>query len=396
MGSRDRWLLVALCVLLVLLASLGASQKKDGATDFRPSTYLTSPRGTRALYLALREVGVKTDRRTKPWDDADSLAGPLAVLAPSQAPSAGELGRLAAWVRRGGMLVYVPRPIGDPAADTLGLHLAVMTKGKGGPLAKLMPLPGGTALPLPHRWTQGSGPVAGFHYYFTGSSPALARMPGQPLLRTAGGRVTAVVYSLGKGTVLAISDAAPLGNASLRESGVAVLVARAAAEATRGGRTLRFDEFHHGFSDGAGAWGAVGHFLGGTAPGHAVLQLLAVAGGVLLLFGRRFGAALAPLPAERRSPLEHVEALAGAYRQAGARATARRLVVAGLARRMGRKPQPAGAGGDADVVQRLTARLPVAREAAAALNEEWSRGPDGDLVALARNVDRLLDEVKRP
>jgi hypothetical protein len=40
--------------------------------------------------------------------------------------------------------------------------------------------------------------------------------------------------------------------------------------------------------------------------------------------------------------------------------------------------------------------MPVAREAAQALNDEWKRGAQGDLVALARNVDRLLDEVKRP
>jgi hypothetical protein len=395
-ANRDRWLLVALCVILVVLSGLGTSAGgKSNPADVRPSTYLSSPDGTRALYLTLRELGVRVDRRTRPFEGADSLVGPLAVVAPTEELSAAEQHALADWVRRGGTLLFVPRGIKlEPLSDSLGLHVARMRKGAGG-ISAALHRKAETALPQPHRWTAGMAGVDGFDAYFDGSSPALIAPGAEPLLRTAEGRVTALAYPLGAGRVVAVSDPEPLDNGHLKSGGAALLVARAAAEATRGGRTLRFDEYHHGFSDRAGVASALGSFLGGTGAGHAVIQLLVAAAGVLLLFGRRFGAPVPPPPAERRSPLEHVEALAGAYRQARARATVRRLVVAGLARRLGRRPVREG-GGDADLVERMTARLPVAKEAAKALNEEWSRGEGGDLVALARNVDRLLDEVKRP
>jgi hypothetical protein len=392
-ASRDRWLLGALAVILVLLASLGSSGQKQDTSDRRPSTYLNTPGGTRALYLTLRELGLRVNRRTRPFDDPDSMAGPLAVVAPTEKLSAAEEHTLTEWVRGGGTLLYVPQSFG-PLGDSLGLHLAPI-RFDSHSLPAVMAWKGRTALPQPHRWTAGMAPVDGFEAFFAGSSPALRAAGAEPLLRTADGRVTALAYPFGRGRVVALSDAGPLGNASLRQGGAVLLLARVAAEVTRGGRTLRFDEYHHGFSDRAGVVSALGAFLKGTGAGHAVLQLLAVGAGLLVLFGRRFGAAVPPPPAERRSPLEHVEALAGAYRQAGARQTARRLVVAGLARRLGRRPVREGSG-EADLVERMTARLPVAKEAAKALNEEWSRGPEGDLVALARNVDRLLEEVKRP
>jgi hypothetical protein len=135
-------------------------------------------------------------------------------------------------------------------------------------------------------------------------------------------------------------------------------------------------------------------FLRRTGLGHAVLQCALAALGLLLLLGRRFGAPVPPPPAERRSPLEHVEALAGAYRQSGARATARRLLVAGMARRMGRKAARDAAAQD-EMVSGLAQRMPVAQDAARELGEEWNKGDGADLVALSGKVDRLLQEAKR-
>jgi hypothetical protein len=130
-------------------------------------------------------------------------------------------------------------------------------------------------------------------------------------------------------------------------------------------------------------------------PAGLWMQLLAACALLLWAAGRRFGAPLPPPPLRRRSPLEHVEALAGAYRQAGARRTARRLLLAGLARRLGRRvpPDDAAAG---EMLDRMATNAPVGREAAEALRRDFRRGTDADLVALARGVDRYLDEVRRP
>jgi hypothetical protein len=46
-------------------------------------------------------------------------------------------------------------------------------------------------------------------------------------------------------------------------------------------------------------------------------------------------------------------------------------------------------------LERMSTQLPVGRDAAAELLEEWRRGGRADLVALARGVDRLLEEVRR-
>ena len=118
-----------------------------------------------------------------------------------------------------------------------------------------------------------------------------------------------------------------------------------------------------------------------------MLQLAAAGLGLLLLLGRRFGAPDLPPAARRRSPLEHVEALAGAYRGAGARAIARRRLLAGLARRLGR-PVPRE-GAEPAFLEELTTRLPAGRDAAEALLNEWRRGERADLVVLGRRMDDL-------
>jgi hypothetical protein len=47
------------------------------------------------------------------------------------------------------------------------------------------------------------------------------------------------------------------------------------------------------------------------------------------------------------------------------------------------------------MLDRMARQSPVGRDAAAELEQEWKRGHSGDLVALTRGVDRLLDEVRR-
>jgi hypothetical protein len=385
-GSRREWGLAAglLAVVMVLAVMLAPPERRD-EWDPRASSYLLSPRGTRALFHTLEELGIPARRRITPWVEADSLRGPLLVLGPTEGASPAELAALGRWLGHGGMLVYAAAP-GDPMLDSLGLVLARRRSAGGDSLAR----PVG-----PHPWTEGVDTVRGFGWVFADSSRTLRERRAVRLLATGRGEPVALLLRRGKGQVLALSDPAPLGNAALRRSGMALPVARAAASGARPGGAVWFDEYHQGFRGDGSVMRGVGRFLFHTPAGWAVLQLAAVALGVLLLAGRRFGAPLPLPPARRRSPLEHVEALAGAYRQAGARRIARRLLVAGMARRMGRRPLRESQG-EGEVLDEITTRLPVAQDAARELREEWSRGEDASLVALARGVDRLLDEVKRP
>jgi hypothetical protein len=387
-GRRDTVLVVLLiCILVALSAVAGRQSARDDSRDPRASTFVRSEGGLAALYWTLQELEIPVDRRTDPILDADSLRGALAIIAPMEHPSEEEMSAVQEYVSRGGTLLFVSAAydFGGAAYDTLGLR-PVWIEG-----VSPWSSEGRTATPArPHRWTAGIEGVKGFRRAFSDTS-AILRQPGAETLLLVDSLPVAVTWPLGKGRVIALADARPLTNGRLKESGMALLAARAVAEA---GDTLFFDEFHQGFT-------GQGSLLGGTlsmirrfVSGPAAVQLLVAAALLLWVGAWRFGAPLQPAPARRRSPLEHVEALAGAYRQAGARRTARRLLLAGMARRLGRRapPDERAAG---EMLDRMARQSPVGREAAAELEGEWKRGQSGDLVALTRGVDRLLDEVRR-
>ncbi|HEX6040898.1 DUF4350 domain-containing protein [Longimicrobium sp.] len=390
MGSRrDTWLVVVLLVVIIALAALaGATADPDDSADPRASTYVRSPDGAAALYWTLQELDVPVRRRRAPFLDEDSLRGVVVILAPMSQPSAEEANAVAEHVRGGGTLLYVPSAYGTrtPLGDTLGLEAAW--------IGSVFADSTRAAQPRPHRWTEGLARVEGFRRAF-GDTAALLRRPGTETLLTVEGKPAAITWPLGKGRVIALADAEPLRNGALRRSGAATLLVRALQDAAHGD-TVWFDEYHHGFDQGGdGLVGGMLRHAARTLPAGLWVQWLAATALLLWLLGRRFGAPLPPPALRRRSPLEHVEALAGAYRQAGATRTARRLLLAGLARRLGRRA-PADEAAAAEMLGRMARQSPVGREAAARLEKDFKRGGDAELVSLARGVDRYLDEVRRP
>jgi hypothetical protein len=386
-GSRRDTLLLVLLVALILglalVASARESKEGGGTFDPRTSTWVAGPHGTRALHDVLGELGIRTGRRTEPFT-AGRIDGPLVILAPTFPLDGDEAHAVAKWVRGGGTLIYAVRRT-DGLRDTLGLGLSPL---KGDSLFEEAHDSGARAMAAVLPVTDGVAFVDGFRRGFT-PSPALLHAT---VLAAAGQVPTVVDYRLGDGRVIAWADALPLTNEQLRTSRAAILFARTAADAA-GGKTLWFDEYHHGFKSGGSTIGTVARFLAHEPAGHAVLQGAAVVALLLLLLGRRFGAPLPPPPTRRRSPLEHVDALAGAYRQAEAKDTARRLLIAGLARRLGRRVPPT-VQAESELLGRLAGH-PTAAPAARELQTEWKKGRGADLVALSRDVDRYLDEVSR-
>ncbi|MBV9775144.1 MAG: DUF4350 domain-containing protein, partial [Gemmatimonadetes bacterium] len=194
MGSRrDVGLMVALIAIVALLAVLSSSQGATRQDDPRASTFLNTPQGTRALYLALAELGIRTDRRLTPYADADSIAGPLALLAPTVPPTPAELHRLASWVREGGSLLYAATP-GDPTLDSLGLRLESL-RPDSVPLTRRSSWKGRRATPTLHRLTLGLPPVDGFRWAFHDSS-AVFDGGVDDLMDTSGGDAVVVLYRM--------------------------------------------------------------------------------------------------------------------------------------------------------------------------------------------------------
>jgi hypothetical protein len=172
---------------------------------------------------------------------------------------------------------------------------------------------------------------------FARSVPKHLRGDGHSALNS----VAAAGFPLGRGRVVVLSDPDFLRNDVLRVCrwGLDVVTVRALDYLALGGtprNRLVFDEYHQGFGTHPGTLRAIVVFLSRSASGHVLLQSI-VAGLVLLLaIGPRLLPAHDPERVERRSPLEHVNALAQAYERVGGTRTATARLLRGLRRRVQR------------------------------------------------------------
>jgi hypothetical protein len=388
---RNRRDVITLALLLAALAGIALLVRPyadDDADDPRPSTYLTGPNGARALFLLMAELGVPAAQRLEPW--AEPLPeGVLVVLAPAQPPTPREVATLLEWVDAGGTLIYGAGVSADPVARALELHLQPTQPDTLSPL-QVVRWTGETAYSPREpagdaalQWSAGVDSVAGFRKVLAVASPALHSGTAEVLLRTRAGAPALVVLDRGEGRAVVWSDAAVLSNRLLRDGAAALLFVRAVSDAVAAGGALTFDEYHHGYRQGSPGR-ALWQFVTATGAGRALLQAALAGVLLLLLYGHRLGAPLLEAVGRRRSPLEHVDAVAAAYRRAGARRTARRLIVAGLERRLGRRLLQS----DTDADRGGMAGLPGGERLAAA----WT---GGELVALAAAVDDFEAEVRR-
>jgi hypothetical protein len=130
--------------------------------------------------------------------------------------------------------------------------------------------------------------------------------------------------------------------------------------------------------------------------GWIAWQLAAVGVVALLASGVRFGPVRSAIQRRRRSPMEHVRALATALAAARGHDVAVRLMIQGLRRRLSRSGRPSPA--DLDTwLEGLGPSVRTARGRAAlnSLTAMTRRPPDADSVLLAANaVENLWEELK--
>lgn len=379
---RRQWIWVAVGVGVALLAIVVLFPPgRPVSLDQRLSTFRTTPDGAGALYELMRTLDVPETRRMSPLDGPAPLGRAFVLLAPTLPLTRSERDTLTAWVKAGGTLVSAPR-FNDPLLTTLGLVLLPV----GG-------LHGATALPAAGPWTQGVDSLVHVHEAIAvrNATPLRDIQPLATLSNTRDSIADIVVLRAryGDGHVVLFSDAWMLSNARIAEDGAAVLFARAAAAAVAGG-TLQFDEYHHGHRGGSPVRAFFG-FLATRRPGWLMLQLMVVLLLASVPAAVRFGAPLVSRAGPRRSPLEHVAALGEVYRQAQAADLARRRLVVGFARRLGRERPPRGR--ELDFLERLARGTPVGATAVAAvargLNDRVS------VTELASRIDEALNRLKR-
>jgi hypothetical protein len=374
---------VVLASMIALALLLRTREREASSSDPRASTFLATPQGARALLLLAAELDMETRRRLAPYTAApEQDVRATVVLAPVEGFTPREVSRLLDWVRGGGTLCYA---LGSSSrlADSLGLPRIRSQAGRAGTRRE----GGDSASAGEAALVRDVGVLDTFRFVFAGSAKPI-RARTAVVLAAAPRGPAVITFPLGAGRVTAFSDVAPLTNQSLRDGGAALLFARVVAAAGGDGGVIEFDEYHQGYRAGGGPRAALRSFLG-THAGYGVLQLAAAGLLVLLLAARRFGEPYPLPPPRRRSPIEHVEALATAYQRAGARRTARKLLLEGLQRRLGRRLRLRAAG--------ETGPPPGIERSAAGQRfiAEWERGEDAELVTLSQAVDDVVAEVRR-
>ena len=341
--------MLGVAVALVALAMLLTPQvvEQRGAL----SSYSSAPGGARGLHDAAARLGWAVERRTTPFAGTLDTTAVYAMLDGAETPTAGEAHALLEAVRAGSGLLVVVRP-GDPLTDSLRL----VRSAEGGAIARRDSTFCADSLNRrglitwfdddAYSWWLDSLPAAPARTFVTAIEtrrlprPRVERGPGEDddvvILLDSIARPASIGLPLGRGRVVAVADPDLLRNDVLRVcewgAGVAAVAALDWLGAD-GGRRLVFSEFHHGYGVHGDPLRASARALVATPPGRAAL-LVAAAGLVLLAaVGRRAIAPVAAPRVERRSPLEHVGALARAYEQVGATRTVARRLVRGLRRR---------------------------------------------------------------
>jgi hypothetical protein len=335
-------------------ASLGEREARPEDRDLRRSTLLTGPAGARAWAEALGLLHVHVARfRHRPGDLPPPAEGIVfAVLDPAVPLSAMDGLRLAAWQASGGNVLAA-----GPGSNAYIRCFGVAVQPRYGSSAYLR----GDSLRINFLLA----PIEGENKSSLGQVPACSAgsYRADTLLALPTGEPVALrIQPDSGGVALLVADGGLFANRTIRETG--------AGEFTLGLVSGSFthvivDEYHQGFGPGGGMLGAARRWLASTPAGWAIIQLGIVATIALLLGAIRFGPARRVIERRRRSPLEHVHALATALAAAGGHEIAVSLVVRGLRRRLSHGAN-APAGATRDWLSALPGRTRTARGHAAA------------------------------
>ena len=366
-------------------------------TDPRRSSHLTGPNGASGFAEVLERLGTPVDRFEQPLFRLDTagLAGAdrwLALLEPSYSLGESELRSVGDWLSAGGNVFAA----GDTGIEEcFGMRILAL-------LATGTPRSSRTIRRPDSLWVRATRaqfrPLRNTQLVprECASVPPASRR--EVVLSTMGDDTVAMAITLATGSqLLLLADSRYVANGDLRETDVGrvLLPLLLRHEPSR----VTFDEFHHDFGPSGSLYGAAMSWMSRTPLGWAMIQLVFVS--LLVIGGRavRFGPALEVVHRERRSPLDHVDALATGLARARGDSAAVTLLVDGLRRRLGR---PASA--DHASAERLSAWLDTlklatqtdaARSAVDRLKAALNQPADkGQVLAAARTVEELWEALQ--
>jgi hypothetical protein len=401
MSLRAEVGLVLLLVLGVTLALLAGRRAGAPAAEFEPASTLSyGPTGGSAPYDVLAELGRRVERRRLPLFDLSTNVrhrpGLLMVVDPELELADGELAQVTHFLQNGGALIAVG--MGGGITTCAGWALSRVRRDSlpvDSALGQILPR---TSVYLTHPPTA-APPVSRRNRQIRevedSRCETLVALGADTLVRTRSGRpvVLRLRYQNGGRLILAADDGWFRNRAWRTTSLPQAIVPFMLSLADTG--SVVWDEYHHGHASGSADAVALG-WLVGTPGGLATLQLAVV---VLIWLGVsavRFGPARPVIERRRRSPLEHVDALAAGLESAGGSETALMLVVAGLRRRLSRTGRaPRGDSRQWLATLALAMHTPRGRQAATQLTRLLTQPGGGERVlAAANSVEDVWEELR--
>ena len=394
---------LALLLLAALTAAVLLGGPRPGADrrDARSSTLVSGPSGSQALYDVLIRLGQPVERRRTAlftlMDDSARRPLPrtLVVVAPPQSLYPAEVDQVVEFVLSGRSVVAVGNAGGitrctgweaPPVEDR--------------PLPDSVPVvpPPGLTLPPVRRVLQRLDEADDKSVVQEAQSCGdLIPARADTLLRLADGRpvIVRLRYPDGGQVVLA-ADPGYFRNRAWRESDAPRLLIPLLLAGPRG--RVAWDEYHQGFGEQVKLTGLLFNWMLRSPLGWALLQLTAVALVWLAVTAVRFGPAQAVIERRRRSPLEHVEALAAGLESGGGADLGVGLSIGGLWRRLHRGARPpSSAVEERRWLQSLELSLATPRGRAAVRTlQHLSTHPGGDerVLAAARAVEDVWEELR--
>jgi hypothetical protein len=394
MRHRELLLLGGFAAALLAAGLLGRRTAPQ-RSDWRRSTYLTTWAGARGLTDALESLGVRVERRRYPLfgilADARAPDDVLLILQPAMPMTTEEAHEVTRFLASGGRAVLAGMTGVERRFGVGIVALADLDR---------------KADSLTVREPPGIGPLPGVDWMLGRGRPPVGERRGMlkpervdTLLTAENGRAIAARYLFaGGGVALVLADGRWLANGVLRDTDAGALVIPWIMALAP--RRVIVDEYHQGFGrHGAILTAALG-WLWRAPAGWAILQLMFAALVALGAAAVRFGPALHVLVRARRSPVEHLDAMAAGLERSGGHRTAVDLLSRGLHRRLQGGAAPSSASRRAEWLATVAraADRPETQRAVSRLRA-LLREPGGSeehVLRTAQAVEDVWEALKQP
>ena len=338
---RPRVILPLIALLFVGVVLLGPRPDEEPSMEWHLTTFSSGQLAARGVYEVLTRLGWHTSRRETPFMGTLDHDAVYVTLAPPIPLSDAEDSTLLHFVQQGGRLIVVSRDSAFTAMfgmwPTLhplpgGYHGEISVAGDDGDVASKQESVTdwlGTTHTIQTSIVGAVRIAPSVHdtlaYFIWASEIDSDSSTAPPIM---------VGRRLGKGRVVLLAEPSLLTNMVARDRPSILGMQRALEWLAPPNGSVVFDEYHHGYGvHQQSVFTVIIDALTDTAPGRVTLQVVAAALILLLAIGVR---PILPVPIttiQRRSPLEHVDALARAYGAIHATQLGAQRLVRGLRRR---------------------------------------------------------------